>query len=66
MHESLDSISSLSSRKLVALCLLTLYYGHGEVLLAEVSVDVEHTLCLFDSLLCCRVDGVSLLPEKFS
>ena len=66
VHESLDSVCGFSSGELVALGLFALYNGHSEGLLAEVCVDIEHTLGLLNCLLSSCVDSVAFLPEELS
>ena len=64
MHKSLDSVGSLRSRKLVAVGLSAFDNGHCKALFAELCVNVQHFLCLDDSLLGGSVNSVTLLPQK--
>ena len=67
VHKCLDSIGSLSACELITVGLSALNYGHSQILLTEVSIAVEHTLCLFDSLLGRSfMDSMTLLPQEFS
>ena len=66
VHKSLDSVCCFCTCELVALCLSALYDRHSKLLLAEISVYVEHSLCLLDSLLRCLVDSMTLLPQELS
>ena len=66
VHKSLYCVGCNSACKLIALGLSALYNGHCKVLLAELSIYVQHTLGLFDSLLSCCVNGMTLLPEELS
>ena len=66
MHKSLDSVGSFCACKLVTVGLSALYNRHCERLFAEFGINVEHTLCFFDSLLSGSVDSVTLLPEELS
>ena len=64
MHKRLYGIGCDSAGELVALCLFTLDYRHRKLVLAEIGIDLEHSLGLGYSLLGGLVEGMALLPQK--
>ena len=66
VHESLDSICSLSAGKFITVGLSALNNRHCKRILAELRIEIEHTLCLFDSLVSGCMDSMTFLPEELS
>ena len=64
VHHALHGVGGLSAGELLLVGLAALHHGHGQVVLAEVGVDVEHALGLGDGLLGGGVHGVALLPQE--
>ena len=66
VHHTLDGVGSFCAIELFLIGLLTTGDGHSQHILTEVRIDVQHSfgevLCLF----CGGVDGMTLLPQKFS
>ena len=64
VHHALHGIGGLGAGELLLLRLAALHHRHGQVVLTEVGVDVQHPLGLLDGLLGGGVHGVALLPQK--
>ena len=64
VHHALHGIGGLGAGELLLVGLAALHHGHGQVVLAEIGVDVEHALGLGDGLLGGGVHGVALLPQE--
>ena len=63
VHHALHGIGA-SRRELLLVGLAALHHRHGQVVLAEVGVDVEHPQGLLHGLLRGGVHGVALLPQE--
>ena len=66
VHHALDRIGRLRAVELLLLGLLAARDGHGQHLLAEIGIDVEHPLGLLARLLGSGMHGVPLLPEELA
>ena len=66
MHESLNGVGCLCSRKLLLLGLLSLDYGDCKEILEEISIDVEHLNRTLLSFLSGCMSSVAFLPKEFS
>ena len=64
MHQRLNRIGSLRARKLLLLGLASADDRHCQYLLAEVRVQVQHLDRALLGFLCCRMRGVSLVPQE--
>ena len=65
VHHALHGIGLLRAVELLLVGLDALDHGHGQHVLTEVGVDVEHLLRLSHGLLGGGVHGVTLLPQEF-
>ena len=66
VHHALYRIGVHSARELFLVGLVATDDGHGEVILAEVGVDLKLLKRLLAGFLLGSVEGVSLLPEEFA
>ena len=66
VHHTLDGVGCLCTVELFLVGLLTTGNRHCQYIFAEISVDIEHTLCLFLGLLGSCVHGMTFLPQEFT
>ena len=66
LHHALDGVGRLGAGKLLLVGLAAADDGHGQLVAAEVGIDVEDHLRLGDGLLRRLVDGVPLLPPELA
>ena len=66
VHHALDRIGRLGAVELFLVGLLAARDRHGQHVLAEVGIHIEHALCLLAGLLGRGVHGVALLPEELA
>ena len=66
MHHALDGIGVFRAGELFFLGLVALDDGHGQPVLADVGVDLQHPERFLPGLFLCGVDGVALLPEELA
>ena len=64
MHHALDGVGGLGAVELFLVGLLAPGNGHGQHVLAEVGIQVQHLLSESLGLLCAGVHGMTLLPQK--
>ena len=66
VHHALDGVGVDRARKLLLVGLVAADNGHCQIVLAEVCVNLKLLQGLLARLLLGRVQGMTLLPEKFS
>ena len=66
VHHALDGVGVLRAGELLLVGLVAAQHGHGQQVLADVGVYLEHLPRLVQSLLGGGVDGVTLLPEELA
>ena len=66
VHHRFDGVSSLCAGKLFRVGLFAADNRHSQLLLTEVSIDIQDALGFRDCILSGFVHGVAFLPEEFA